>query len=91
MNVGIDDAFGTLTIANNNKIKLRGYYSTLDAIRPLFRIPEWQSATTGWYVNAKDYNVRIPYFCSVDSDPRGLVDKFTGTYKAPLPRACILG
>ena len=72
---GSDDCFGRLLITNNDSTKFRGYYSTLDALRPLFALPEWKASTTGWYLNVADgfSVVRISYFSPVDADPRDLV------------------
>lgn len=78
MDISIDDAFGTLYITNSDTTKFKGYYSTLDALRPLFQLPEWQSTTAGCYLNVYgNFNtVRISYFCPVDADPRDLVRDF---------------
>ena len=78
MDISVDDTFGTLCVTNNDTTKIKGYYSTLDALRPLFQLSEWQSTTTGYYLNVTgNFNtVRISYFCSVDADPRDLVRGF---------------
>jgi len=78
MDVSVNDTFGTLCVTNNDTTKIKGYYSTLDTLRPLFQMPEWQSVTSGWYLNVTGaFNVvRISYFCPVDADPRDLVRGF---------------
>jgi len=78
MDISVDDTFGTFYVTNNDKTKIKGYYSTLDALRPLFQLPEWQSVITGYYLNVTGaFNVvRISYFCPVGGDPRDLVRSF---------------
>lgn len=82
MDISVDDTFGTLCITNNDTTKIKAYYSTLDALRPLFQLPEWQSVTTGYYLNVTGaFNfVRISYFCPLGTDPRDLVRNFLVEY-----------
>lgn len=82
MDISVDDTFGTLCVTNNDTTKIKGYYSTLNALRPLFQLPEWQSVTTGYYLNVTGaFNaVRISYFCPVGADPRDLVRSFLAEY-----------
>lgn len=40
------------------------YYSTLDALRPLFKEAEFQKVVSGLYLNHIDQSVRISYFVS---------------------------
>ena len=78
MDVSANDTFGRLCVTNKDITRIKGYYSTLDALRPLFQLPEWQSVTTGFYLNVTGaFNVvRISYFCPIDADPRDLVRSF---------------
>jgi len=93
MDIRVEDTFGTLCVTNNDTTKIKGYYSTLDALRPLFPLPEWQSVTTGHYLNVTgdDYNaVRISYFCPVGADPRNIVRGFLDEHSlsySPEPNA----
>jgi len=82
MNLRINDIFGTLCVTNNDTTKIKGYYSTLDALRPLFQLSEWQSVISGFYLNVTgNFNiVRISYFCPVGADPRDLVRDFLAEY-----------
>lgn len=78
MDVSVNDTFGTLYITSNDITKFKGYYSTLDVLRPLFQLLEWKSVTTGYYLNVYgNFNiVRISYFCPINADPRDLVRGF---------------
>jgi hypothetical protein len=92
MDVSVNDTFGTLCVTNNDTTKIKGYYSTLEALRPLFQLPEWQSVTTGYYLNVYGALniVRISYFCPVDADPRDLVRGFLAEHSlsySPEPEA----
>lgn len=79
MNVDVNDNFGTIQITDGMNLAFESYYSILDKIRPLLQSSEWQSSTTGWYLNVGGGNfdgVRISYFCPRDMDPRRVVEKF---------------
>lgn len=73
------DLFGTIHITDGTGQKFEGYYSTLEALRPLLDSEEWQAQTTGFYLNAGGTNcdaVRISYFCANGQDPRPVVQAF---------------
>lgn len=79
MKISVNDHFGTIQITDGTYVKFESYYSTLNALRPLLRSSEWQSQTTGWYLNVGGHNfdaVRISYFCPHGNDPRTAVDAF---------------
>ena len=79
MHVSVKDHLGTILVTDGANTRFDSYYSTLDSLRPLFQSSEWQSQTTGWYLNVGDNDftaVRISYFCPDGNDPRSAVDAF---------------
>ena len=73
MHVSVKDHLDTILVTDGANTRFDSYYSTLDSLRPLFQSSEWQSQTTGWYLNVGDNDftaVRISYFCPDGNDPR---------------------
>ncbi len=58
--------------------RFAGYYSSLDALRPLLASAEWQAAVTGYFINvAGDFDaVRLTYFTATPEPMRRAVEAF---------------
>jgi len=88
MHVDENDHLGTILVTDGLSARFYSYYSTVDALRPLFQLPEWKSQTTGWYLNVGDNEfttVRISYFCRPGNDPRPMVAAFLSDHSLSSP------
>jgi len=88
MHVNVDDHLGTILVTDGLNARFTSYYSTGDALRPLFQLPQWKSKTTGWYLNVGDNEstvVRISYFCPAGNDPRSVVATFLSDHSLSSP------
>jgi len=72
------DLFGTFFLRASDLGRFAGYYSSLDAIRPLLESEEWTENVTGFYINvAGDFDaVRISYWTTSPEQTRQVVDEF---------------
>lgn len=72
------DLFGKFFLTVPGRGRFAGYYSSLDAIRPLLESEEWTENVTGFYVNvAGDFDaVRISYWTTSPEQTRQVVDEF---------------
>ena len=73
------DLFGKFYLRAPGGGEFAGYYSSLDAIRPLLESKEWTENTTGFYINVADDNydaVRLSYWTTSPKQTRQVVDEF---------------
>ena len=76
------DLFGTFHLRVPGGDKYAGYYSSLDAIRPLLNSEEWKENVTGFYLNvAGDFDgVRISYWTTSPERTQQTVDEFVAEH-----------
>jgi len=76
------DLFGTFHLRVPGGDKYAGYYSSLDAIRPLLNSEEWKENITGFYLNvAGDFDgVRISYWTTSPEQTQQTVDEFVAEH-----------
>lgn len=72
------DLFGTFHLRVPDGGRFAGYYSSLNAIRPLLDSGEWKKNVTGYYLNvAGDFDaVRLSYLTTSPEQTRQVVDAF---------------
>ena len=77
------DLFGKFFLRAPGGGRFAGYYSSLDAIRPLLDSEEWTENVTGSYVNVADDNfnaVRLSYWTTSPEQTLQVVDEFVRQY-----------
>lgn len=76
------DLFGRFYLGKPNGGRFRGYYESLNAMRPLFRSKEWLQSVTGYYVNVagKQDAVRLSYWTTSPRQTRRMVDLFVSKH-----------
>ena len=72
------DLFGTFHLRVPDGSRITGYYSSLNAIRPLLDSGKWKENVTGYYLNVSgDLDaVRISYFTTSPDQTRQTVEEF---------------
>jgi len=66
-----EDLFGLFFIKKPScRSKWDFYYSTIDALRPLFESKDFNKTISGFYVNLIDESVRISYFVSEGNEQK---------------------
>jgi hypothetical protein len=76
------DLFGTFHLRLPDGGRFAGYYSTLNAIRPLHDSGEWKASITGYYLNVTGNfdAVRLSYLTTSPEQARQVVDGFVAAY-----------
>ena len=72
------DLFGTFHLRVPDGSRITGYYSSLNAIRPLLDSEEWKESVSGYYLNVTgDLDaVRLSYFTTSPDQTRQTVEEF---------------
>jgi len=72
------DLFGRFFLKGPDKGRFKGYYCSVDAIRPLVGGKEWLKSVTGFYINVTgNYDaVRLSYFSSSPDQTIKTVENF---------------
>ena len=72
------DLYGRFYLKAPNGGRFRGYYHSLNVIRPLVRSKEWLRSVTGYYINVSGNNdiVRISYWTVSPEFAKKVVDRF---------------
>jgi hypothetical protein len=76
------DLFGTFHLRLPDGARFAGYYSTLNAMRPLFDSGEWKRSVTGYYLNVTGNfdAVRLSYLTTSPEQARQVVDGFVAAH-----------
>jgi hypothetical protein len=76
------DLFGRFYIRAPDGGRVAGYYSSLNALRPLLDSGEWKESVTGYYLNvAGDLDaVRLSYFTTSPDQTRQIVEGFVADH-----------
>jgi hypothetical protein len=84
-NLKTTDLFGRFFLKAPNGGEFIGYYSSLDAIRPLVVSEEWMKNVTGFFINVANVAgnfdaVRLSYWTASPKQIRQVVDEFVGEH-----------
>ena len=80
--IAATDLFGRFYLRAPDGGRIAGYYSSLNALRPLLDSGEWKESVTGYYLNvAGDLDaVRLSYFTTSPDQTRRIVESFVADH-----------